>query len=68
MSVSPDGALLAAGGSNDATLKIYKVKDGSLVHSVESGSGGIYTTYFDATGKNVVISTSHDVVSEPLKV
>lgn len=50
---------MAAGGSSEQTLKIYNTKDGTLVRSVESGSGAIYTTYFDAKGKNVVISTAN---------
>ena len=55
--MSPDGGLLAAGGSSDPTLKIYNLKDGKLVKSVASDAGAIQTTYFDSTGKNVVIST-----------
>jgi len=50
---------MAAGGSSEQTLKIFNTKDGSLVRSVESGSGAIYTTYFDAKGKSVVISTAN---------
>lgn len=46
---SPDGSLLAS-GSNDNTVNLWQVSDGSLVRTLKSPSGRVTTVFFSPDG------------------
>jgi len=56
--VSSDGKLLAAGGSDDSTLKLFNVSDGSLIRSIDTSGGAVYMTRLNPAATVAVISTA----------
>lgn len=46
---SPDGSLLAS-GSNDNTVNLWQISDGSLVRTLKSPSGRVTTVFFSPDG------------------
>ena len=58
MDVSPGGAFVATGGSQDNKIKIWDVKKGDLIREFEVTGNASYTVRVSGRGKYVVTSTS----------
>jgi WD40 repeat protein len=50
LAFSPDSTLLAT-GSDDATVRVWRVSDGSVVHTLRGGSEHVYAVEFSPDGR-----------------
>jgi len=53
---SPDGRLLAAGGSDDGQLKIIDVASGRIVRSLQTSDSTLYALEFTPDGRHLVVN------------
>ncbi|HLY75315.1 MAG TPA: hypothetical protein VKU80_14435, partial [Planctomycetota bacterium] len=53
---SPDGRLLAAGGSEDGQLKIIDVASGRIVRGIQTTDSTLYALEFTADGRYLVVN------------
>jgi WD40 repeat protein len=56
---SPDGQLLASGGTDDLTVKLWRVEDGSLIATFRGHQRAIYSVAFSPDGE-LLASSSDD--------
>jgi WD40 repeat protein len=61
MDLSPDNKLIATGGF-DSKIRIYRVEDGSLLHTLSGHKGSVWTVAFSADGKRVASSGDDAVI------
>ncbi|HEV3026130.1 MAG TPA: hypothetical protein VG457_01075 [Planctomycetota bacterium] len=53
---SPDGRLLAAGGSDDGQLKIIDVASGGIVRGIQTADSTLYALEFTADGRYLIVN------------
>jgi len=53
---SPDGRLLAAGGSDDGQLKLIDVASGRIVRSLQTSDSTLYAMEFTPDGRHLVVN------------
>jgi WD40 repeat protein len=56
VAVSPDGRLVAAGGSAESAVKVFEVATGREVRSIQAPPGATYTLGYSGDGKSIVAS------------
>jgi WD40 repeat protein len=62
---SPDGSMIAS-GSDDRTIKLWRVSDGELLRTLEEHTGSVTSVAFSPDGSMIASGGGYDPVTEKL--